>query len=175
MDILSGKAHTCLSISFSGANAHHQASRRYQHRSCRAERPQHRSRSCSRRASTKQICQAQAASATAARPKTAKESVEKGLFEFHERKDAAAALQLFERALQLSPSEEEARAAVYNSACAHTKLKQWDKAAAAAVKAINIHGERLSTAIKVHPCQLDDTAWRLTACIGALLTSFGVE
>ena len=89
------------------------------------------------------------APAAAAGPANAKDAVEKGLQAFHERRDAAAALSLFERALELSPTEEEARAATYNSACAHTKLKQWKQAADAAVQAINDYGEPLSTAIKV--------------------------
>lgn len=89
-------------------------------------------------------------SATAAAgPASAKDAVEQGLQAFHERRDAASALSLFERALELSPTEEEARAAMYNSACAHAKLKQWKQAADAAVLAINKYGEPLSTAIKV--------------------------
>ena len=87
--------------------------------------------------------------AAAAGPQSAKDAVEEGLQAFHERRDAAAALSLFERALELSPTEEEARAAMYNSACAHTKLRQWKQAADAAVLAINKYGEPLSTAIKV--------------------------
>lgn len=95
---------------------------------------------------------AAAKSSTATGPASAKDAVEQGLQAFHERRDAATALSLFEQALKLSPSEEEARAAMYNSACAHAKLKQWKQAADAAVQAINKYGESLSTAVKVKPC-----------------------
>ena len=97
---------------------------------------------------SEQICRAQTANTASARSQSAKEAVERGLVSFNEQKNAAAALSLFQEALQLSPSEEEARAATYNSACAHAKLKQWQPAADAVVRAINTYGESLSVALK---------------------------
>lgn len=83
------------------------------------------------------------AAATAA---TAKDSVELGL-ELFAAGDAQGALSLFQGAMALSPSADEARAALYNSACAHTRLKQWAPAAAAVVSAVNDYDLKLSVAV----------------------------
>ncbi|KAK9816632.1 hypothetical protein WJX72_003075 [[Myrmecia] bisecta] len=57
-------------------------------------------------------------------------------------------MQLFQAALSLRPSDDEARAALYNSACCYVKLKQWQPAADAVVKAVNDHNLKLEVAIK---------------------------
>lgn len=62
--------------------------------------------------------------------------VEKGLELFGEGQ-ADKALQEFLRAQTLNPTEDEMRAAVYNSACAYVKLKRWQDASQALQKAIN--------------------------------------
>lgn len=51
--------------------------------------------------------------------------------------------------MQLSPDEDEARAALYNAACCHTKLKQWDSAVECAMKAINDYDLKLVVALRV--------------------------
>lgn len=101
----------------------------------------------------KRILRVRAAKQATKGAATAKDAVEEGLEEFHQKRDAAAALSLFQRALQLSPTEEEARAAAYNSACAYAKLKDWKQAADAVILAVNTYGERLSTALNVSICK----------------------
>lgn len=74
-------------------------------------------------------------------------AVEAGLERF-QANDAQAALLLFQRAQQLNPNDDEMCAALYNSACALTRLKRWQEAADAVVAAVNNHGLRLSVALK---------------------------
>lgn len=83
--------------------------------------------------------------ATASSP--AAKSVEQGLELFQQGKYEEA-LALFVKAQQQNPNEDEGRAACYNAACAHTKLRQWKLAADAAVKAINEYELKLSVALK---------------------------
>lgn len=73
--------------------------------------------------------------------------VEKGLELFGEGQ-ADKALQEFLRAQTLNPTEDEMRAAVYNSACAYVKLKRWQDASQALQKAINDYDVKLSVALK---------------------------
>lgn len=88
---------------------------------------------------------ARAAAGPASSAATAKAAVEGGLEAF-EAGDAAGALRLFQRAMELGPDEDEARAALFNSACAHTRLQQWQAAADAVVRAVNEHDLRLTVA-----------------------------
>jgi tetratricopeptide (TPR) repeat protein len=81
-------------------------------------------------------------------PKTAREAIERGQASF-DRADYTEALRLFQAALNLSPNEDEARAALYNSACAHARLKNWQDAAEGVVKAVNEYSLKLEVAVKV--------------------------
>ena len=80
-------------------------------------------------------------------PSTPTACVEAGLAKF-EGGDPQGALTLFQKALTLNPNDDEARAALYNSACALTKLKRWDEAADAVVSAVNDRGLKLSVALR---------------------------
>lgn len=73
--------------------------------------------------------------------------VEKGLELFGEG-EADKALQEFLRAQTLNPTEDEMRAAVYNSACAYVKLKRWQEASEALQRAINDYDVKLAVALK---------------------------
>lgn len=68
-----------------------------------------------------------------------------------DRADYAGALRLFKAALDLRPDNDEARAALYNKACAHARLKNWQDAADDVVSAVNDYGLRLEVAVKVGP------------------------
>lgn len=78
---------------------------------------------------------------------TAKQAVELGLQRF-EAGDAQAALDLFLRAQQLRPNDDELRAALYNAACAFTKLKRWSEATDAVMKAVNQYDLKLAVALR---------------------------
>jgi len=80
-------------------------------------------------------------------PPTATACVETGLKQF-EQGDAQGALKLFQRALELNPNDDEARAALYNSACAFSKLKRWDEAANAVISAVNDRNLKLAVALQ---------------------------
>jgi tetratricopeptide (TPR) repeat protein len=80
-------------------------------------------------------------------PVTATACIETGLKQF-EQGDAQGALKLFQRALELNPNDDEARAALYNSACAFTKLKRWDEAANAVISAVNDRNLKLAVALR---------------------------
>jgi tetratricopeptide (TPR) repeat protein len=84
---------------------------------------------------------------TNALPATATACVETGLKQF-EQGDAQGALKLFQRALELNPNDDEARAALYNSACALTKLKRWEEAANAVISAVNDRNLKLAVALR---------------------------
>ncbi|CAL8467582.1 g7120 [Coccomyxa elongata] len=62
--------------------------------------------------------------------------------------DYAEALRLFKAALDLRPNNDEARAALYNKACAHARLKDWQEAADDVVSAVNDYGLKLEVAVK---------------------------
>ena len=64
-------------------------------------------------------------------------------------KSIAEALRLFQAAMQLEPTDDEARAALYNSACCYTKQKRWQPAVDAVVSAVNDYDLKLSVAVKV--------------------------
>ncbi len=66
-----------------------------------------------------------------------------------DRKDYSEALRLFKAAMALQPSEDEARAALYNGACAHARLRQWQAAADDVVRAVNEYSLKLEVAAKV--------------------------
>lgn len=66
-----------------------------------------------------------------------------------DRADFAEALRLFRAALDLRPNNDEARAALYNKACAHARLKNWQEAADDVVSAVNDYGLKLEVAVKV--------------------------
>lgn len=81
-------------------------------------------------------------------PKSVAEAaVEKGLSLF-EQGDASAALEEFLRAEASSPTNDEALAAIYNAACAYTKLNRWKEASDALVRAINEYDLKLIVALK---------------------------
>lgn len=61
----------------------------------------------------------------------------------------AEALRLFQAALEMQPSDDEARAALYNSACCYAKQKRWQPAVDAVVSAVNDYDLKLSVAVKV--------------------------
>lgn len=86
-------------------------------------------------------------------PATAEEAITRGLAAFHEQKNPTAALALFDLALSSSPSpfaapptEDEARAATYNRACALTALSRFEEAAEAVLDAVNEKGLKLDVA-----------------------------
>ncbi|KIY95615.1 hypothetical protein MNEG_12345, partial [Monoraphidium neglectum] len=81
-------------------------------------------------------------------PTSAKQAVEEGLEAFNERKDYAEALRLFNAAMGLKPTNEEASAALYNAGCAHAKQKEWQKASDAILRAVNDYNLKLSVALQ---------------------------
>lgn len=52
--------------------------------------------------------------------------------------------------MSMNPSQDEARAALFNSACCLVKEKQWQAAADAVAEACNNYGLKYSIAVKVH-------------------------
>ena len=50
--------------------------------------------------------------------------------------------------VQLNPSQDEARAALYNKGCCHAQMEQWQEAAEAVQQACNNYGLRLAVAIE---------------------------
>ncbi len=62
---------------------------------------------------------------------------------------ASEALRLFSEALDLQPTADEARAALYNSACCHAKLRQWQPAVDAISAAVNDYDLKLTVAFNV--------------------------
>lgn len=104
--------------------------------------------------SSSQSTSPSAITSTAPPPKSAEEAINRGLAEFHENKNPSAALALFDLALS-SPSafpapltEDEARAATYNRACALAALSRWEEAAAGVLSAVNDKGLKLDVAAK---------------------------
>ena len=98
-------------------------------------------------------CRKQAAHAVKATtaqqgPSTAKAAVERGLEAFSTG-DNKEALALFQKGMTMNPSQDEARAALYNSACCLVKEKQWQAAADAVAEACNKYGLKYAIAIKV--------------------------
>lgn len=81
-------------------------------------------------------------------PTSAKAAVERGLEAFA-KGDTSEALTMFRKGMSMNPSQDEARAALYNSACCLTKEKQWQAAADAVAEACNNYGLKYSIAVKV--------------------------
>lgn len=82
-------------------------------------------------------------------PTSAKQAVEEGLAAFNDQKDYAEALRLFQAAMELRPTEQEAIAALYNAGCAHAKRKEWREASQSILKAVNEYNLKLSVALQV--------------------------
>lgn len=80
--------------------------------------------------------------------KSAKAAVEQGLEAFS-KGNHTEALALFQQSLKLDPNKDEARAALYNSACCLAKQKQWQGAADAISKACNEYGLKYAVALEV--------------------------
>lgn len=78
----------------------------------------------------------------------AADCVARGLEAFAPPCDAELALRCFEDALQRNPSEDEARAAYYNKACALTRLRDFDGAAEALRVAVMDYRLRFDVALK---------------------------
>ena len=114
-------------------------------------RPQvHRCRaafSSDRKASRKKGLHVRASTAQQA-PASAKAAVERGLEAFA-KGDTNEALTMFRKGMNMNPSQDEARAALYNSACCLAKEKQWQAAADAVAEACNKYGLKYSIAVKV--------------------------
>eukprot|EP00892_Ulva_mutabilis_P000886 jgi/Ulvmu1/10799/UM069_0034.1 len=81
---------------------------------------------------------ASAGSETAYKPTSATDAVETGTKLFQEKKYGDA-LRLYEEAMQMSPNEDEARAAKYNAACVHAQRKEWQEAVDCLKEAVNTY------------------------------------
>lgn len=97
---------------------------------------------------------------TAPNPTTAKDAVEAGL-EVFSQGSTDRALELFQLGLSLGPDEDEACAALYNSACCYVKQKRWQEATDAVVRAVNDYNLKLEVAIQVGSAGPSGT----TACL----------
>ena len=114
----------------------------------------HRSKSAfstAARPSRKQAAHTVRASTAQQGPATAKAAVERGLEAFRTG-DSKEALALFRKGMSMNPSQDEARAALYNSACCLVKEKQWQAAADAVAEACNKYGLKYAIAVKVAVC-----------------------
>lgn len=78
---------------------------------------------------------------------SARIAVEQGLEAFS-KGNSSEALSLFQKSLKLDPNDDEARAALYNSACCLAKEKKWQAAANAIAKACNEYGLKYTVALK---------------------------
>lgn len=81
-------------------------------------------------------------------PASAREAVQDGQQAF-DQAEYGEALRLFSAAMTLRPNDDEARAALYNGACAKVKLKDWQGAADDVSRAVNDYKLRLDVAMKV--------------------------
>ena len=81
-------------------------------------------------------------------PASAREAVQDGQQAF-DQAEYGEALRLFSAAMTLRPNDDEARAALYNGACAKVKLKDWQGAADDVSRAVNDYRLRLDVAMKV--------------------------
>ncbi len=82
-------------------------------------------------------------------PKTAREAIETATRLQNEQKQFDEAVRLYVLAMEMQPSEDEARAALYNMGCALAKQKQWARATECIVQAVNKYSLKLSVALKV--------------------------
>lgn len=103
-----------------------------------------RTRRCVIQKATQKVSDSDASTSS---PSNAKEFVEEGLAKFEE-KEYSKALEMFYEAMKLSPKEDEMRAALYNAACAHAKLGQWQDAADAIVRVVNDYNLKLVVALR---------------------------
>ena len=103
------------------------------------------------RPSHKQAAHTVKASTAQQEPATAKAAVERGLEAFRTG-NSKEALALFQKGMSMDPSQDEARAALYNSACCLVKDKQWQAAADAVAEACNKYGLKYAIAVKVAVC-----------------------
>lgn len=131
---------------------HGQPTKTLKHNAALLLRPQSRRNKVAFSTARKQ-CRKQAAHAVKATtaqqgPSTAKAAVERGLEAFSTG-DNKEALALFQKGMTMNPSQDEARAALYNSACCLVKEKQWQAAADAVAEACNKYGLKYAIAIKV--------------------------
>ena len=81
-------------------------------------------------------------------PTSAKDAVELGTTQFEQR-EFRDALRLYRAAMDMQPSRDEARAAMYNAACAHVKLQQWKEATEAVKSAVNDYDLKVEVAQEV--------------------------
>lgn len=79
------------------------------------------------------------------KPASAKVAIETGTKEF-EKKNYSDAMDLYMTAMDMNPSEDEARAAMYNLACVHTQQGRWQDAVDAITSAVNDHNLKISVA-----------------------------
>ena len=82
-------------------------------------------------------------------PSSARDAVERATAALKQQGDASEAVRLYKLAMSMQPSEDEARAALYNMGCALAKQKQWAAAAGAITAAINDRGLKISVAQQV--------------------------
>ena len=75
--------------------------------------------------------------ATETEKQTAREAVDAGLAALEKQSDPQKAVELFEKALRMNPTDKEACAAAYNIACCYVEMQQWQKAADQLVVAVN--------------------------------------
>lgn len=91
---------------------------------------------------------AAAGSETKYKPTSATDAVEKGTKLFEEKKYGEA-LRLYEEAMQMSPNEDEARAAKYNAACVHAQQKEWAEAVECLKDAVNKYNLKAKVILEV--------------------------
>ncbi|PNH00100.1 hypothetical protein TSOC_014094 [Tetrabaena socialis] len=84
-------------------------------------------------------------------PTSARDAIETATRVFKEEQDLDEAIRLYRASMQMAPSEDEARAALYNLGCALAKQKKWSEATASIVTAINDYKLKLYVALK-QPC-----------------------
>ena len=94
---------------------------------------------------------------------SASEAVQQGQQAF-DRAEYDTALQLFSKAMFMRPNDDEARAALYNGACAKAKLKDWQGAADDVLRAVNDYKLKLEVAVKVRTCCMSAAAHLLEDC-----------
>ena len=87
-------------------------------------------------------------SSTATKFRSATEAIESADKKFADGQYAKA-VKLYEKAMQLNPNDDEARAAQYNAACAHVKLEHWSDAVRCVQSAVNEHNLKVLVAYKV--------------------------
>lgn len=116
------------------------------------------------RPSRKQAAHTVKASTAQQGPATAKAAVERGLEAF-QTGDSKEALALFRKGMSMNPSQDEARAALYNSACCLVKEKQWQAAADAVAEACNKYGLKYAIAVKVAICPSANPVYTSAAVI----------